>query len=53
MLFAGREEIVNLSHAMQQLISKLLDKPEALSAFIEAGGLELAVEKLANCHQVK
>lgn len=37
---------------MQQLIVKLLDKSEALAAFIEAGGLELSVEKLTTCHQV-
>lgn len=37
---------------MQQLIIRLLDKPEALTAFIDAGGLELAVEKLTACHQV-
>ncbi|XP_049878015.1 baculoviral IAP repeat-containing protein 6 isoform X2 [Pectinophora gossypiella] len=49
--FLRKEEIVNLSQAMQQLIIRLLDKPEALNAFIEAGGLELAVEKLTACHQ--
>ncbi|XP_063387363.1 baculoviral IAP repeat-containing protein 6 [Cydia fagiglandana] len=49
--FLKKEEVVHLSQAMQQLIIRLLDKPEALNAFIEAGGLELAVEKLTQCHQ--
>lgn len=43
---------MNLSQAMQQLIIRVLDYPEALTAFIEAGGLELALEKLTACHQV-
>ncbi|XP_059058319.1 baculoviral IAP repeat-containing protein 6 [Achroia grisella] len=51
MEFLRKEEIVNLSQAMQQLLIRLLDKPEALAAFIDAGGLELAVEKLTACHQ--
>ncbi|XP_028176769.1 baculoviral IAP repeat-containing protein 6-like [Ostrinia furnacalis] len=48
--FIRKEEVVHLSQAMQQLIIRLLDKPEAQAAFIEAGGLELAVEKLTACH---
>ncbi|XP_068618996.1 baculoviral IAP repeat-containing protein 6 isoform X2 [Battus philenor] len=51
MEFLRKKEIIHLSQAMQQLIVKLLDKSEALSAFIEAGGLELSVEKLTACHQ--
>ncbi|KAI5632911.1 ubiquitin-conjugating enzyme domain-containing protein [Phthorimaea operculella] len=51
MAFLRKEEIVHLSQALQQLIIRLLDKPEALNVFIEAGGLELAVEKLTACHQ--
>ncbi|CAB3246353.1 unnamed protein product [Arctia plantaginis] len=51
MEFLRREEVVNLSQAMQQLIIRLLDYPEALAAFIDAGGLELALEKLTACHQ--
>ncbi|XP_075983137.1 BIR repeat containing ubiquitin-conjugating enzyme isoform X3 [Anticarsia gemmatalis] len=51
MEFLRREEVVNLSQAMQQLIIRLLDYPEALAAFIDAGGLELALDKLTACHQ--
>ncbi|XP_026725777.1 LOW QUALITY PROTEIN: baculoviral IAP repeat-containing protein 6-like [Trichoplusia ni] len=51
MEFLKKEEVVNLSQAMQQLIIRVLDYPEALTAFIEAGGLELALEKLTACHQ--
>lgn len=43
---------MNLSNAMQQLIIRLLDNPEALGAFIDAGGLEMAVQKLIACHKV-
>ncbi|XP_013170740.1 PREDICTED: baculoviral IAP repeat-containing protein 6 isoform X4 [Papilio xuthus] len=49
--FLRKKDVINLSQAMQQLIVKLLDKSEALAAFIEAGGLELSVEKLTTCHQ--
>ncbi|CAK1583351.1 unnamed protein product [Parnassius mnemosyne] len=49
--FLRKKEMIHLSQAMQQLIVRLLDKSEALSAFIEAGGLELAVEKLTACHE--
>ncbi|PZC74551.1 hypothetical protein B5X24_HaOG207685 [Helicoverpa armigera] len=51
MEFLKKEEVVNLSQAMQQLIIRVLDYPEALAAFIDAGGLELALEKLTACHQ--
>ncbi|KAJ8724125.1 hypothetical protein PYW07_008105 [Mythimna separata] len=51
MEFLRKEEVVNLSQAMQQLIIRVLDYPEALAAFIDAGGLELALEKLTACHQ--
>ncbi|XP_072930156.1 dual E2 ubiquitin-conjugating enzyme/E3 ubiquitin-protein ligase BIRC6 isoform X2 [Epargyreus clarus] len=49
--FLRKDEVVNLSQAMQLLIIRLLEKPEALQAFIDAGGLELAIEKLTACHQ--
>ncbi|XP_050551225.1 baculoviral IAP repeat-containing protein 6 isoform X3 [Spodoptera frugiperda] len=51
MEFLKKEEVVNLSQAMQQLIIRVLEYPEALSAFIDAGGMELALEKLTACHQ--
>ncbi|XP_053613474.1 baculoviral IAP repeat-containing protein 6 isoform X2 [Plodia interpunctella] len=51
MEFLRREEVVTLSQAMQQLIVRLLDKPEAQAAFVEAGGLSLAVDKLTQQHQ--
>ncbi|KOB77780.1 Survivin-1 [Operophtera brumata] len=36
--------------AMQKVIVKLLDNPEALARFIDEGGLELAVDKLTSKH---
>ncbi|CAK1550991.1 unnamed protein product [Leptosia nina] len=49
--YLSKDEVVNLSQAMQQLLQRLLDKPELLAAFIDAGGMELAVKKLNACHQ--
>lgn len=47
-----KDDILNLSQAMQKLIITLLDNPEALGHFIEQGGLELAVDKLTAKHHV-
>ncbi|CAH4031478.1 baculoviral IAP repeat-containing protein 6 isoform X1 [Pieris brassicae] len=49
--YLSKDEVVHLSQAMQQLLQRLLDKPELLAAFIDAGGMELAVRKLNICHQ--
>ncbi|CAG4984494.1 unnamed protein product [Colias eurytheme] len=49
--YLSKDEVVNLSQAMQQLLMRLLDKPEVLAAFIDAGGMDLAVKKLNACHQ--
>ncbi|VVD04814.1 unnamed protein product, partial [Leptidea sinapis] len=46
-----RDEVVNISQAMQQLLLRMLDKPEMLAAFIDAGGMDLAIRKLNACHQ--
>lgn len=44
--------MVKLSQGMQYLVVRVLEKQEILAAFIEAGGLELALEKFSACHQV-
>ncbi|XP_037876101.1 survivin-1 isoform X3 [Bombyx mori] len=49
--FIRKEDLVKLSQSMQLVMIRLLDNPEALGAFIDAGGFELAVEKLTACHQ--
>ncbi|XP_047537096.1 baculoviral IAP repeat-containing protein 6 [Vanessa atalanta] len=49
--FLRKEEMVKLSQGMQQLVVRVLDKPEVLAAFVDAGGLELALDKLSACHQ--
>ncbi|XP_069360568.1 baculoviral IAP repeat-containing protein 6 isoform X2 [Maniola hyperantus] len=49
--FLRKEEMVKLSQGMQQLLVRALERPELLAAFVEAGGLELALDKLAACHQ--
>ncbi|CAH0728119.1 unnamed protein product, partial [Brenthis ino] len=49
--FLRRDDMVKLSQAMQCLVVRVLEKQEILAAFIEAGGLELALEKFTACHQ--
>lgn len=43
---------MRLSQGMQQLVVRVLDRPEVLAVFVDAGGLELALDKLSACHQV-
>ncbi|XP_041968992.1 baculoviral IAP repeat-containing protein 6 isoform X2 [Aricia agestis] len=51
MEYLRKEEVVHLSQGMQNLIVRLFYKPEVLNAFLDAGGMELAVDKLTSCHQ--
>ncbi|XP_052743953.1 baculoviral IAP repeat-containing protein 6 isoform X2 [Bicyclus anynana] len=51
MEYLRKDETVKLSQGMQQLIVRALERPELLAAFVESGGLELALDKLAACHQ--
>ncbi|GBP68238.1 Baculoviral IAP repeat-containing protein 6 [Eumeta japonica] len=48
--YLRKEDNVKLSQAMQQYITRVLDKPEALCLFIEAGGLDLAIDNLTAWH---
>ncbi|XP_039757629.1 baculoviral IAP repeat-containing protein 6 isoform X2 [Pararge aegeria] len=51
MEFLRKDDTVKLSQGMQQLLVRALERPELLAAFVDTGGLELALDKLAACHQ--
>ncbi|XP_061384581.1 baculoviral IAP repeat-containing protein 6 isoform X3 [Danaus plexippus] len=51
MEYLQKEEVVKLSQGMQQVVVRALERPELCAAFVRAGGLELALDKLQACHK--